>query len=156
SQVQIAADRLQSDARMAQNAASTSRIALEVLLGNERPGGDEQPLDSLENLVKPPPGLPESNFVPARPDLLALDGAVRHAAAELRLQKAQRVPDPTVSLSYEHEPPELTDTVGIGLRFPLPLWNRNRGAIQAAEVAREQAALRLKKREAEVTAEIAV
>jgi cobalt-zinc-cadmium efflux system outer membrane protein len=50
----------------------------------------------------------------------------------------------------------LTDTVGFGLRFPLPLWNRNRGGIQAAEVARDQATLRVRRREAEIAAEIAV
>jgi cobalt-zinc-cadmium efflux system outer membrane protein len=157
SQIEIAADRLELDARTAQNVAGTARIAVEVFLGIDKPRGDWQPSDSLADLVKPPAALPQGDVAPTRPDLIALDAGVNHAEADLRLQKAQRVPDPTVSFGYEHEPPgELTDSIGFGLRFPLPLWNRNRGGIQAAQVVREQATLRLRKREAEIAAEIEV
>ena len=45
--------------------------------------------------------------------------------------------------------------MGFGVSFPLPLWNRNRGNIQAAEAAVEQAALQAGKIRAQVVADIA-
>ena len=56
--------------------------------------------------------------------------------------KALRVPDPTVLAQYEREPPDQTSTVGFGVSFPLPLWNRNRGGISAAEADYRQAETR--------------
>jgi cobalt-zinc-cadmium efflux system outer membrane protein len=67
-----------------------------------------------------------------------------------------RVPDPTVLAQYEHESPDTPNTVGLGVSFPVPLWNRNRGNILAAEAAREQARLAFEKAKAEAIADIAV
>src|SRR5437762_9647871 len=66
-----------------------------------------------------------------------------------------RLPDPTLFLQYEHEPPELPNTVGFGLSIPVPLWNRNCGNIDAAKAARELAALQVEKLRAQIAAEIA-
>jgi cobalt-zinc-cadmium efflux system outer membrane protein len=57
-----------------------------------------------------------------------------------------RIPDPTLSLGVEHNPPgggPAVDTLNIGVSFPLPLWNLNGGNIKAAQaaVAQFQAAL---------------
>jgi cobalt-zinc-cadmium efflux system outer membrane protein len=67
-----------------------------------------------------------------------------------------RVPDPTLLAQYEHEPPDANNTVGFGVSFPVPLWNRNRGNILGAEAAREQARLAFEKAKAEAVADIAV
>src|SRR5262249_42569524 len=61
------------------------------------------------------------------------------AEADWRLQRAMRIPDPTVLAQYEHEPPDQPNTVGFGVSFPLPLCNRNRGNIMSDQAAREQA-----------------
>lgn len=157
SQIEIEAEKLELDSSTASSAAVTAKIAVEVLMGVNQPAGDWTPGDALEELAKETVELPANNFAPNRPDLIAADASMKQAEAELKLQKALRIPDPTVELSYEHQPPgELTHTLGIGLSFPLPLWNRNKGAIRAAEVARDQAAIQLRKVEAQMAADIII
>src|SRR5207249_10702278 len=57
---------------------------------------------------------------------------------------------------YEHEPPDQPHTLGLGVSFPLPLWNLNRGNIAAATAARQQAEVKASKIAAQAAAEVAV
>jgi len=155
SQIEIAADRFALDAASSESSAKSARIAVDVLMAEPRPAGDWKPADSLESL-----GI--QSFVDngdkigaARPDVLAAQAAVKKAEADLKLQKALRVPDPTVLAQYEHEPPDQPNTIGVSLSFPLPLWNRNRGNIKAAEATRDQLQMQLEKLRDQVFAEIA-
>ncbi|HEV8541377.1 MAG TPA: TolC family protein, partial [Verrucomicrobiae bacterium] len=59
-----------------------------------------------------------------------------------------------VSVQYEHEPPEQPNTVGVAVSIPIPVWNRNHGAIKAAEAQREQARLAVEKTRAQVVADL--
>src|SRR6185369_1855890 len=86
--------------------------------------------------------------------ILAAEAALRKAEADLRAQRANRVPDPTLLAQYEHQPPDYPNTVGFGVSLPLPLWNHNRGNILASEAAREQARLALQKAEAQASADL--
>ncbi len=65
-----------------------------------------------------------------------------------------RIPDPTLLFQYEHEPPDMPNSVGLGFSFPRPLWNRNRGNILAAQAARDQARQQMDKIEAQIAADI--
>jgi cobalt-zinc-cadmium efflux system outer membrane protein len=94
----------------------------------------------------------------ARSDVLAAQADLKSAQANLRLQKALRIPDPTVSLQGEHNPPgggPPVDTVGLMVSFPLPLWNRNGGAIKAAQASVEQSEIALARAQAQVAADLA-
>ena len=140
-QIQITAERFELDAQRARNDARKARIDLETLLGVRNPTGSIAPADSLSTLDAAATAL-ESDQKPsigARPDVQAAEADVQKASAELRLQKAMRIPDPTISVFYEHEPPDLPHTVGLGLAFPVPLWNRNRGNLAQAAALKEQA-----------------
>jgi cobalt-zinc-cadmium efflux system outer membrane protein len=69
-----------------------------------------------------------------------------------------RVPDPTFSVLIEHNPfggsfPD--DTAGIGVSFPLPLWNFNRGEIKSAQATVDKNALALAKAQAQAAADVA-
>jgi cobalt-zinc-cadmium efflux system outer membrane protein len=161
-QIEINADQFELQARSAAAAAIQARISVEVLMGVNKPYGNWTPADSLAGLVQPdstPPAI--TNVLKpevARPDVLAADASLQNSRANLKLQKADRIPDPTLSLGVEHEPPgggPPVDTVNFGVSFPLPLWNWNRGNIQAAEAARTQAEIALEKAKAEVMADIA-
>lgn len=155
SQIEIAAERFELDARTAETTAAQARIGLEVLLGVSKPAGKIALTDALENLLtRLPPPRTNSNAV-WRPDVVAAEASLRKSEADLRLQRAYRIPDPTVLAQYEHEPPDTPNTVGFGVSFPLPLWNHNRGNIRAAEAAREQARLTLEKTEALARADVA-
>ena len=153
-QIEIAAERLELDAAAAKGNAATARIAVEVLLASKKPGGNWKPADRLPDLAS---AARESREAAEgiRPDLAAAQAAVRKADADLRLQKAMRIPDPTVQLQYEHQPPDQPNTVGFGVSLPLPLWNFNRGSIRAAEAARAQAQAQASKIETQIASEIA-
>jgi len=153
-QIVIAAERFELEARTAESVAAQDRVALEILLGTGHPKGDIVLSDRLEILAAIPG--PATVSVPGlrRPDVLAAEAALRKSEADLRLQKANRIPDPTFLLQYEHEPPDLPNTLGLGVSLPLPLWNRNTGNLRAAEAARGQALLALQKIEAQAAADV--
>jgi cobalt-zinc-cadmium efflux system outer membrane protein len=151
-QIEIAAARLDLDARVAKANARTARMAVEVLLGAKKVTGAWEPKDTLGELARLAPGEGEPD---ARPDLLAARATVEKATADLRLQKAMRIPDPTLLLQYEHQPADQPNTVGFGISLPLPLWNRNAGAIKAAEAARTQALMQAAKIEGQIAFDIA-
>jgi len=154
SQIEIAAGRLSLDAQAAEATAAQARVALELLLGEKSSKGDVVLTDELTSLVKV--DLESSLFDPARrPDVIAAQASLRKAESDVRLAKANRVPDPTVLLQYEHEPPDTPNSIGLGVSLPIPLWNRNRGNILGAEAARQQALLTYQKLEAQANAEAA-
>ena len=156
-QIEIAAERLELDAAGAEAGARKTRVALEVLLGEKEPRGEiklADSLDSLGNVSTEAANTPSATF--SRPDLLAAEAARAQAEADLRLQKAVRIPDPTFLAQYEHEPPDQPNTVGFGVSFPLPLWNRNGGNLAAARAALEQTTTNAEKVRAQVMADIAV
>lgn len=140
SQVEIAAQRFSEDARLARTAAIQARINLDVLLGDPKPAGAWTPKESLEDLEPLFKALGSSGDASSRPDIEAAEAQVRKSQEELALQKAQVVPDLTVSFSYVHQPPDQGgNLMGVGVGFTLPLWNRNQGAIAGARAAETQA-----------------
>jgi outer membrane protein, heavy metal efflux system len=154
-QIEITADRFELDARSAQSAAAQARVALEVLLGVPRPRGDIVLSDTLENLTAKIPGSDSVSFPERRPDLVAAEAVLKKTEADLRLQKSNRIPDPTLLAQYEHEPADQPNTIGLGVSFPLPLWNRNAGNIAAAAAAVEQARVAYDKARAQAGADVA-
>src|SRR5258706_16045490 len=154
-QIEIAAERLEMQAQAAEASANASRITVEVLLGEPHPTGKWAPGDTLDSLAGQSTLAGQATPGALRPDLAAAEAAEARADAELRLQKALRVPDPTLFIQYEHEPPDLPNSVGLGVSFPLPLWNRNRGGIAFAKAAQEQARLQAQKVQAAIRAEVA-
>ena len=155
-QIEIAAERLEQDAYVAGANARVARIAVDTLLGESSTPGDWVPGDSLEDLAGSPfPAVSGSPGI-SRPDLAAAEAAEWKAAADLRLQRALRVPDPTVTLQYEHEQPDKPNTIGLAVSFPLPLWNRNQGNISAAQSAVVAAKVQADKLRAQIVADVAV
>jgi cobalt-zinc-cadmium efflux system outer membrane protein len=57
-------------------------------------------------------------------------------------------------LLHEHEPPDQPNTIGVGVSLPLPLWNRNKGAISAARAAQEEAVAQVRKVQSQIAGEI--
>jgi len=153
-QIEIAADRLELDAQSADAAAAAARINVEVLLGARHPEGQWIATDTLESLARTP--VPHDRSAPAfpRPDVAEAEAAKAKADADLKLQRAYRVPDPTLQFQYERNPADLPNTIGFGFSLPLPLWNHNRGAIEAAKAAAEQAHVQLEKARSQAEADI--
>lgn len=153
-QIEIAAEQDELSAKTAVAAALQQRIAVEVLLGEKHPQGNWTAGDTLESLAQLPAVAPHAGGA-ERSDLVAARAALQQAEADLRLQKAVRIPDPTLQLQYEHAPPDGPNTVGLGVSFPLPLWNRNGGAIRAARATQLQAARAVEQTQAQIASDIA-
>lgn len=158
-QIEISAERVSLDAVRASAELTNARVRLSTLMAEAAPGVRWELADTLQGLGERAAATPAGQrglLVENRPDVRAAEAAVARADAELRLQKAQRVPDPTVSVQYEHEPPDQPHTVGIGVSLPLPLWNWNRGRIVAAEASKRQAQLAASKAASQAAAEVSI
>ena len=155
SRIEIIAQQFELDAQSAEAAAKTALINLELLLGVPKAAGSVILADNLEGLAGAAVACGETPSEPARADLVAAGQALKKAESDLSLQKAVRIPDPTVFAQYEHQPPVQPNTIGFGVSFPLPLWNQNGGAIRAAEAARDQARTQVEKVSAQIAADIA-
>lgn len=68
-----------------------------------------------------------------RPDLKAANETEAQALINLKLQKRLAVPDMALNTSYDQRGGAFQNQFNVGLNIPLPLWNRNRGNIKAAE-----------------------
>lgn len=148
-QIDIAAERFAADREVEEANARSARIALELLLGVVKPAGDIALAQDLPELARQLAAA-KIGAQGERPDLVAAEAMVKQMEANVGLQKAVRVPDVTVQLQYEHEPPDQPNSAGIGFSIPLPLWNRNKGAIAAAEAQKDSAVLAVAKIRAEV------
>jgi cobalt-zinc-cadmium efflux system outer membrane protein len=65
-----------------------------------------------------------------------------------------RIPDPTLTVQYEHNPPDQPNTLGFAVSVPLPIWNQNGGNIRAAAAVRDQAATQVGKLQTQVASDI--
>jgi len=89
-----------------------------------------------------------------RADLQLARSEVTYAEKNLSLQKANAVPDVELSLSYDLKGSYPDNYTGIGLRVPLPLFNRNQGEIKKAKIAIAAGNVALKQQEAVLESEV--
>ncbi len=142
--VQATALTLGAQATLARNELAAARFELNQLLG-ERP---EHPLElEMEHLVLNPPPSLEKLLVEARRKNFSLRSRildVQQQGYRVDLAKNERWPSITVQ-SYAQHQKTLTNELqtGIGVAIPLPLWNRNEGAIEAAKAKQVQAEILL-------------
>ncbi len=152
-QIDVAATQLELSADAARATARTAVVTLETLLGEPTPAGNLVLTDTLEDW--PALAIDAATPVTDRPDIRAAEAAVAKAETDLTLARRQRIPDLTVSAQYERQPPDQPNTVGFGVSFPLPLWNRNASGILAAVAARDQVQAQLDKVRVQAAADIA-
>ncbi len=149
-QISIAADRLELDAKASANNAIAARIQLQILLGASEPNGEITLTDHLDDL-----SISNGNAGGVRPDITAAEALVRKSKADLKLAKAQRIPDPTISVQFEREAPDNLSSLGVAISFTLPVLNHSKGAIHSAEAALDQAQAILNKTHTQVKSDIA-
>lgn len=70
--------------------------------------------------------------VPRRQEIAAAQAAVGAATADVRLRRAERVPDVTATGGYKRQSDGLRGAF-LGVAIPIPLFNRNAGAVAGAE-----------------------
>lgn len=85
----------------------------------------------------------------ALPKLQALDAATEQAEADVRLARAQKRPDWSVSVSYGRREPRFDDMVSVGISVGLPLFSKRRQDPLIAARAQEAQSTRLERMAAE-------
>lgn len=75
------------------------------------------------------------------PDILLTKNMALQADKQLAIEKAERVPDLAFSVNYDRAGNIMQNFVGVGLSFDLPLFNKNKGAIQEARIEIEKRVL---------------
>lgn len=123
----------QSEARRAQRERDlrAARIVLATTWGSTTATFTKL-TGALEPLSPPRPLEVLREQLRATPDLARWDTAVERAQAGLALEEARRIPDVTVRLGSRRFVSAETNAFVAELSVPLPLFNRNQGAVQEA------------------------
>jgi len=97
---------------------------------------DPQKQSTLSSKLLPYTTLLDS-AINNRVDLKNSQMAITYAQQNLRLQKANAIPDVQLSLAYDLKGNYPDKYTGIGISMPIPLFNRNQGEIKRAKIAIE-------------------
>lgn len=128
--IEIERDRLAMSLQAAQRDADQSRLELFRQMGVTP--NDAALSDRLETLpVSAPVAL--QTALQQRPEIESARDALRAAEADLKLQKANAVPDPDLLAGYKRNSAD--DTLYFSLQIPLPLRNRNQGEVGRAQAS---------------------
>ena len=82
-----------------------------------------------------------------RADLKRAKTDLLYQEANLKLQKAMAVPDVEISLSYDLKGNYPEKYTGLGLKIPIPLFNRNQGEIKKARIGIDAATAGIRKQD---------
>lgn len=135
--------RLQSELLELQNEMNETRVSLNQQqktlksLLNISPTYSIEIKEDREEMPYPVPTLLNELFdmaVDSRPDLKQKELQTQFFEKSLRYEKSKRIPDMTISASYDRYGGIWKDFIGIGIGFELPVFNRNQGNIKAAKI----------------------
>lgn len=135
---------LSAAATAARNELANARFELNQLLGEKA----EAPLEvRVESLTLNPPPAIETLMVEARKKNFSLRARildVEQQGFEVKLAENERWPSISVVPYIQRQQNSTRETqVGIGVSIPMPLWNRNKGAIETAKAREVQAEVML-------------
>ncbi|MDY0907665.1 TolC family protein [Pedobacter sp. CFBP9032] len=82
-----------------------------------------------------------------RSDLKLAKVALEYNELNLKLQKAMAIPDVEIALTYDLKGNYPEKYTGLGLKIPIPLFNRNQGEIKKAKIAIDAATTNVSKQE---------
>ncbi len=91
----------------------------------------------------------------ASPDIALAQAERDVAAAKVEIERAKRVPDPSVRAGFRQLRGVDESAFVVGVSVPLPVWNRNSGAIAAARAGERRAEFEAAARERELARETA-
>jgi len=94
-------------------------------------------------LTKNPDEISLSNLmemaINSRPEFLLADLDVKLNEKALKYEKAQRLPDISLSMNYDRYGGVWKNFIGFGIGVDIPMFDRNQGAIKMAKLSIEQA-----------------
>ncbi len=149
--MQIERDRLEMTLRSTERDAARARLELFKQMGRP-PAQNVQLSDPIETMSSVEP-VPVESALAARADLDEAREALASAEADVKLQKANGVPDLDLIGGYKRNS---ANNTGYGaLQVPLQFRNRNQGEIERAEASVRSARNNLLALEVQARAEIA-
>jgi cobalt-zinc-cadmium efflux system outer membrane protein len=84
--------------------------------------------------IQPPPALPDAAArLIATPDIARLEAELWRAKANLELERANAIPDPTLSLGMRDFRDSGDQAFVAGISIPIPVFNLNQGNISKAQ-----------------------
>lgn len=142
-----ALEEARNDAALASARLELDRAGRELSAARRRLAalwGDKEPmfhsvLGDLQKVAPPPPFPELLSGLKSHPSLLRWQAEQQKRHATVAKERSNAAPDLTISLGPRwHNGPDSAAMVG-GFSLPLPLWNRNQGAIREAEVLAKKA-----------------
>lgn len=127
--MQIERDRIYVSFQTARRDAEVAETELFRMIGRPTAKGVKLTDEISETVTLP--ALDLDAALGERLEITAAQDAVRAAEADVRLQRANGVPDPDVFAGYKRDVG--TNTAYVALQIPLPFRNRNQGEIARAE-----------------------
>lgn len=157
--IEVESLKAQADLDQAQAALKQARAALLLLLG-----WPENKLDIMAaeawSTAAPDLSIAKQEWLvkqalEKRPDLQAARIRIAQAQKMLTLANRLAIPDVTVSAYYQRDPGNyFTDSAGVGISVPLPLFYRQEGEISRARVGVSSAELALTQTEQTIRSDI--
>jgi len=89
-----------------------------------------------------------------RPDLNQAKLGIESAKLNVSLQKRMLIPDVTLRAGYNQQGDAFNNQYNVGLAIPLPVFDRNRGSIQAAKINQQQQTQNVSYKQLEIRNEV--
>lgn len=109
-----------------------------VSLWGAREARFEKVAGNLEQLKPVPPLARLEALLEQNPELARWATERRLQQTVVALEKANRIPDPSIGLGYRQLNDEADQAFVVGLSLPLPVFDRNQGGIQEALLRQKQ------------------
>lgn len=91
-----------------------------------------------------------------RYDLKYIKSTLDYNTLNLQLQKANAIPDVTASLNFDKLGSYGHNFLSAGIGIPLPLFNRNQGAIKQAKLSIDQSNIQVQNQQAQIESDVAL
>ena len=147
--MRIERDRLALALDVAKRDATEARLELFKQMGTV---ATEEPLTDTMDVIATPPVVDLQVAFRQRPEIEAAEAAVAAAEADLKLQKANGVPDPDLFGGYKRNNGD--NTAYAALQIPLPVRNRNQGEVERARATVTAAQTALQAARARIAIEV--
>lgn len=96
----------------------------------------------------------EQHLLNENPNLAVMESATAAQRARIRLAKSERIPDVNLDLLYRRLQGTRENAFDVGLRIPIPLFDRKRGRVREAESELRAAEARLENTRNEIGLEL--
>ena len=129
---QVALANAEIGLKKAKRRLEAARKELAATWGGKQPKFDKA-TGQIEQVAPVPPEDALAAFLPENPAIARWETELDQHKAAVDLEEARAVPDPTVMGGYKRLGDAGEDAFVLGLAIPLPLTNRNQGAIKEAK-----------------------